>query len=68
MVEPATKSHNFCMPFGSAKASAGFVKKKTKTVTSSQQSAQAITETKLQAKRERNRTMSGETSSKGETK
>ena len=60
MVEPSVKSQNFCMPFGSAKSGAGFVKKKTKTVN---QSAQQITERKLQSKRERNRTMSGESCS-----
>ena len=57
------KSQNFCMPFGSSKSS-GFVKKRgTKQMMN--QSAQQITESKLQAKRERNRTISGETSSKG---
>lgn len=63
MVEPSVKSQNFCMPFGSAKGGGGFVKKRTtKTVN---QSAQQITESKLQSKRERNRTVSGETSTKG---
>ena len=63
LVEPSVKSQNFCMPFGSSKSS-GFVKKRgTKQMMN--QSAQQITESKLQAKRERNRTISGETSSKG---
>jgi len=60
-IEPSVKSQNFCMPFGSAKASGGFIKKKTKAVVN--QSAQQITESKLQSKRERNRTISGDTSS-----
>ena len=63
LVEPSVKSQNFCMPFGSAKANGGFVKKRSKQVVQNQ-SAQQITENKLQAKRERNRTISGETSSK----
>ena len=62
-IEPSVKSQNFCMPFGSAKASGGFIKKKTKAVVN--QSAQQITESKLQSKRERNRTISGDTSSQG---
>ena len=62
MVEPSVKSQNFCMPFGSAKGGGGFVKKRSKTVN---QSAQQITESKLQSKRERNRTISGESSTKG---
>ena len=49
MVEPSVKSQNFCMPFGSAKAKGNFVQKKTKQVVN--QSAQQITENKLQAKR-----------------
>ena len=49
MVEPSVKTQNFCMPFGSAKAKGNFVQKKTKQVVN--QSAQQITENKLQAKR-----------------
>ena len=63
LAEPSVKSHNFCMPFGSGKTGGGFVKKRTsKTVN---QSAQQITESKLQSKRERNRTISGETTTAG---
>ena len=63
LVEPSVKSQNFCMPFGSAKANGGFVKKRNKQVVN--QSAQQITENKLQAKRDRNRTISGDSSSRG---
>jgi len=63
LVEPSVKSQNFCMPFGSAKANGGFMKKRSKQVVQNQ-NAQQITESKLQAKRERNRTISGETTSK----
>ena len=49
LVEPSVKTQNFCMPFGSAKAKGNFVQKKTKQVVN--QSAQQITENKLQAKR-----------------
>merc|ERR1711970_300368 len=69
LVEPSTKP-NMCMPFGSANKSGGYMKRRVnKTVQQSSQSsssqethtAQQITESKLKAKRERNRTISGET-------
>jgi len=71
LVEPSSKpQQNMCMPFGSANKSGGYMKRRvTKTVQQSSQSsssqethtAQQITESKLKAKRERNRTISGET-------
>jgi len=69
LVEPSTKP-NMCMPFGSANKSGGYMKRRVnKTVQQSSQSsssqethtAQQITESKLKTKRERNRTISGET-------
>merc|ERR1719312_1852194 len=69
LVEPSSKP-NICMPFGNGAKSGGYMKRRVnKTVQQSSQSsstqethtAQQITESKLKAKRERNRTISGET-------
>jgi len=71
LVEPSSKP-NMCMPFGSSNKTGGYMKRRVnKTVQQSSQStttqetntvsAQQITESKLKAKRERNRTISGET-------
>lgn len=62
LVEPSVKSQNFCMPFGSSKGNGGFIKKR-QSKQMINQSAQQITESKLAAKRERNRTISGSSSS-----
>ena len=55
-----------CMPFGSSNMTGSYVKrrvtKSTQQSTQENSSAQQITENKLKAKRERNRTISGETS------
>merc|ERR1719495_1262707 len=76
LVEPSTKP-NMCMPFGSANKSGGYMKRRVnKTVQQSSQSsssqethtAQQITESKLKAKRERNRTISGETTTQTSSK
>merc|ERR1719495_2954166 len=76
LVEPSTKP-NMCMPFGSANKSDGYMKRRVnKTVQQSSQSsssqethtAQQITESKLKAKRERNRTISGETTTQTSSK
>merc|ERR1719495_653918 len=67
LVEPSAKPQpNMCMPFGSSNMTGNYVKRRvTKSTQQSNQeksSAQHITENKLKAKRERNRTISGETS------
>merc|ERR1719357_1260648 len=67
LVEPSAKPQpNMCMPFGSSNMTGSYVKRRvTKSTQQSNQeksSAQHITENKLKAKRERNRTISGETS------
>jgi len=67
LVEPSAKPQpNMCMPFGSSNMTGSYVKRRvTKSTQQSNQensSAQQITENKLKAKRERNRTISGETS------
>lgn len=67
LVEPSAKPQpNMCMPFGSSNMTGSYVKrrvtKSTQQSTQENSSAQQITENKLKAKRERNRTISGETS------
>merc|ERR1719495_3105007 len=67
LVEPSAKPQpNMCMPFSSSNMTGSYVKrrvtKSTQQTTQENSSAQQITENKLKAKRERNRTISGETS------